>query len=282
MKADEITLLIFTCEGREHLLQQCYQSFSKACDFNFKKVILAIDGKVDPSVISMISPDLIIQSYVRKGYVNNIVQAIALVDTDYFFWLEDDWYFHNAIDLKFLADQLTINSHWAEIVYNKDYPSDASLKRELLAPDLFRTSFGFSANPCVCKTVFIRDGLNNLLKAPKGDKLGEDGFENSLTKYFEQNRLTCVIFDPPSVKIISHEGYLESTPRNWHMTNSLEQKTAKHLLVIPKPALWRRLLMIAKLTAVFFRLSLKQLFNDETYEFCFRIISSVKSMHKRD
>jgi hypothetical protein len=280
MAAEEVTLVIFTCEGRERLLQQCFKSFSAACNFKFKTVILALDGQIDPSVISLINPDVVVQSYKRKGYVNNITQTIGLIDTNYFFWLEDDWKFHTAINLRPFIEQLNINRHWVQVVYNKENPALPGLKGEPLVTDLYKTTFGFSANPCISKTAFIREGFRNLLKAPKGDKLGEDGFENFLSRYFEQQNLICVIYDTAD-RIISHEGYLESTARNWHMTNSLEQKTEKHLLIIPKPGLWRKLVMVGKLTSAFFRLSFKQLVNDEIYEFCFRIISTLKTMRKR-
>src|ERR1700712_1204347 len=123
MAAEEVTLVIFTCEGREHLLQQCFKSFSAACNFKFKKVILAVDGQIDPSVISLINPDVVVQSYKRKGYVNNITQTIGLIDTNYFFWLEDDWKFHTTINLRPLIEQLNINRHWVQVVYNKENPA---------------------------------------------------------------------------------------------------------------------------------------------------------------
>jgi hypothetical protein len=279
---DAISLVIFTCEGREHLLYNAYNSFKEACEYPFSKTILAIDGKINTTVIDQIQPDIVVQSPVRKGYINNILQALNNIDTDYFFWLEDDWKFHTPINFILFIDLLKLNDNWVEVLYSKDGPLSIELKKEPLATNLYKTPYGFSANPCICKTAFIKDAFNNLLATPKGDRLGEDGFENSLTRYFNQQNLICVVHDPVDHAIISHEGYLESTPRNWHMTNSLQQKSEKHLLTIDEPPLWRKLLMVLKLTGVLFKLAFKQLVNNEAYELCFRIIASVKLMFKHD
>ncbi|MBS1519718.1 MAG: hypothetical protein JST50_01880 [Bacteroidetes bacterium] len=275
-----MTLVIFTCEGREHLLYNTFNSFKASCNYSFFKTVLAIDGKINPGVIDHIQPDVVIQSPVRKGYVNNILQALAQIDTHYFFWLEDDWKFHTKIDLSSITERLIAHPNWVEIIYNKNGPLTADEKKTHLEDNLYQTPYGFSANPCICRTAFIKDGFSNLLSEPKGDKLGEDGFENSLSKYFKKQNLICVFHDPVDHTVISHEGYLESTPRNWHMTNSLDQKTEKHLLTITKPSLVRKLAMILKLTGTFLKLSFRQLVNDEIYEFCFRIIASAKTIKK--
>ena len=85
-----VDLLIFTCNDREHLLQKSYTSFKNACNYKFNKVILAIDGQIDDAVITQIQPDTIIQHPTRQGYVNSIAKTLKLINTPYFFWLEDD------------------------------------------------------------------------------------------------------------------------------------------------------------------------------------------------
>ncbi len=282
MAAEQISLVIFTCEGREHLLNDTYGYFKRACSFSFSKTILAVDGKIDTAIIDRIQPDIVVRSPVRKGYVNNILQALNNIDTEYFFWLEDDWKFHTQINFIPFIDQLRSNSNWVEILYSRDGPVPEELKKEPLATNLFKTPYGFSANPCICKTALIKNGFNNLLINPKGGRLGEDGFENSLTRYFREHNLICVLHDPVDHVIISHEGYLESTSRNWHMTNSLEKKTENHLLTIPAPPFWRKGLMVLKLTGAFFKLAFRQLISNEAYELCFRIVASVKQLGKHD
>ncbi len=276
----DISLVIFTCENREHLLIKTAQSFSTACQYKFQKVILAIDGKIDPSAISQINPDVIIQYAQRRGYAHSISKALKIIDTPYFFWLEDDWAFHREIDPGFFVDTLVDHPDWAEIVLSKDGPLTAELKAHTLVNNLYQTPFGFSANPCFCNTKHLQSAFKLLEDSPKGDKLGEDGFENFLSATFEKQNLKCVIIDPVDHLIISHEGYLESTPRNWHMTNSLDEKTKAHLLTIPAPSVLRKLLMIFKLVIAFFKLAISQLFNNKVYELCFRIIAMSKTIKK--
>ncbi|MDF2434009.1 MAG: hypothetical protein JWP44_3640 [Mucilaginibacter sp.] len=276
-----IDLIIFTCEGREHLLQKTVQSFTKACSYPFKKFILAVDGKIDPAIIIEINPHITIQYNTRRGYVNSIANALKLVDAPYFFWLEDDWTFHKTFDLNYQLGLLQQHKNWCQVLFSQWTPLKSELKALPINDNLYETTFGFSANPCLCNTVYIKSAFTLLEQAPKGDKLGEHGFENFLTANFKENQIKSVIIDPADQINISHEGYLESTPRSWHMTNSLEQRTKTHLLTIPKPPLWRKLLMVVKLTRALFELAIKQLGNNEMYEFSFRIIASLKSIRKR-
>ncbi|MEP6611842.1 MAG: hypothetical protein ABJA76_08160 [Mucilaginibacter sp.] len=280
MGAQDLTLVIFTCESREHLLVKTFQSFSAACGYKFQKVILAIDGQIDPSAITKINPDVILQYTKRRGYAHSISKALRLIDTPYFFWLEDDWTFHRGIDASHYTQTLAAHPDWAEMVFSKDGPLDAASKAKPLGESLYETSFGFSANPCFCNTGHLQQAFQLLERAPKGDKLGEDGFENFLSKTFEKQNIKCVMADPVDHLPISHEGYLESTPRNWHMTNSLEEKTNNHLMTIPVPSIGRRLLMVFKLVLAFGTLAIGQLGNNKIYEFCFRVIASAKTIKK--
>lgn len=273
-----VTLVIFTCEAREHLVYATYNSFTSHCKYQFSKTILAIDGKINTEVVDHIKPDTVILSPGRKGYVNNIIRVLPAIDTEYFFWLEDDWKFHEQFDLDYYLNIICQHPDWVEIFFSKFGPLPTPMKEFPLGNNLYKTSFGFSANPGICRTKHIRSAFTELVHAPKGEKLGEDGFENFLSKVFERDHNVCTIVDPVDHTAISHEGYLESSSRKWHMTNSVDNKIGVHQMVIPKPSLSRKLVMYFKLIGVFFRLSYKQLVNDETYEFCFRIISSVKSL----
>ena len=277
-----VTLVVFTCTGREHLLHESFSSFKAGCDYPFSKTILAIDGQINPAVIDHIKPDMIIQSPERRGYVNSIMRTLNNIDTDYYFWLEDDWKFHDTVDVERFAGLMQKNQDWAEIVLSKFGPLPVEFKVQPIEDDLYQSTFGFSANPCFCNTQYVKRGFQLLNNAPKGDKLGVDGFENFLTRTFDAENIKCVIVDPVDHISISHEGYLESTPRNWHMTNSLESRTTEHLLTIPTPSLTRRLLMMVKLLAAFFKLSVTQLFSNKVYELCFRIIASAKTAKKDD
>ena len=280
MGTQDLALVIFTCENREHLLVKTLQSFLAACDYKFQKVILAIDGQIAPSAIVQINPDVILQYTKRRGYAHSISKALRVIDTPYFFWLEDDWTFHREIDTSCYVQTLATHPDWAEMVFSKEGPLDTASKGKPLGENLYETTFGFSANPCFCNTGHLQQAFQLLENAPKGDKLGEDGFENFLSKTFEKQGIKCVLVDPVDHLPISHEGFLESTPRNWHMTNSLEEKTSSHLMTIPVPSVGRRLLMVFKLVSAFCRLAIGQLGNNKIYEFCFRVIASAKTIKK--
>jgi hypothetical protein len=275
-----VSLVVFTCEGREHLLHQTIKSFTAQCNFKFTKVILAIDGPVSPAIHALVKPDMIIQQYKRQGYVHMISRAIKTIDTPYFFWLEDDWAFKMPVAINGMLESLTGNQNWAQIILSKYGPLEADMKIDPLGNGLYQSTFGFSANPCLCNTKYIKDAFALLASAKKGDTLGEDGFENFLSRYFEKVQIICVIQDPVDGQPISHEGYLETTPRNWHMTNSLDEKTSEHLLTIPLPSFPRRLLMAGKLLKTFFVLATQQLFSNKIYEYCFRVIATSKTINK--
>lgn len=277
-----IDLVIFTCQGRENLLLKSYASFKSLCNYEFDKTILAIDGPVDDSIIASINPDLVIYNTQRRGYVNNIVQALKMVTSPFFFWLEDDWNFNQQIDLNYLSSQLQNNADWAEIILSKFGPLSAEMKVSPLAGNLYQSIYGFSANPALCNSNHIQTAFIALQAAPKGDKLGEDGFENFLTKKFAVENIKCVILDPVDGVSLSHEGDLESTPRNWHMTNSLATKTKAHLLTLPPPSFTQRCYMMLKLFKTFSMLSVKQLTNNKVYEYCFRVIATAKSLKNDD
>ena len=170
--------------------------------------------------------------------------------------------------------------NWVEIVLSKNGALNEEQKANKLANNLYETTFGFSANPCLCSTEHLQPAFNALEKAPRGNKLGEDGFENFLSKKFAEENKKCVILDPVDQSHISHEGYLESTPRSWHMTDSIENKATTHLLTIPAPSLFRRFKMIGKLLLMFLKLSKLQLHNNKIYEYCFRVIRSSNSVLK--
>lgn len=279
---NDITLVIFTCQGREHLLFKSYASFKSICDYEFNKTILAIDGPVDASVIAEINPDLVIHHTQRRGYVNSIAQALKVITSPYFFWLEDDWSFSQKTDLNYLLNQLQNNADWAEIVLSKYGTLQAEMKINPLTDNLYQSVYGFSANPALCNSKHLQAAFLALQHAPKGDRLGEDGFENFLTKKFDAENIKCVILDPVDGLSLSHEGDLESTPRNWHMTNSLAIKTKAHLLTLPPPSVARRCYMILKLFKTFSILAIRQLTNNKVYEYCFRVIATASSLRTDD
>ena len=273
MHIPKVSLVIFTCEGREHLLKKTFLSFSAACGYEFEQVILAIDGVIDSSVIKEINPSLVVNTFERKGYVISIKNTLVNIKTEFFFWLEDDWYFHSPLDVPYYVGLLQKQPDWAQAVYSKYGPLTEEYKKVQLGQRLYLNINGYSANPSFNRTALIRQGFEQMDEAAKKDGEREIGFENFLTDYFHHCGIKYALIDPIDHTTISHEGYLESTPRNWHMMSSLDKKTDKHLLIFPAPTVARRLYMVFKLIKAFIGLALRQLWSDEIYDLCFRIIA---------
>ncbi|SDE03815.1 hypothetical protein SAMN05216464_103421 [Mucilaginibacter pineti] len=270
---NRVSLVIFTCEGREHLLSKTWKSFNAACGFKFDQVILAVDGVIDSTIMNLINPDQVIYGFKRKGYVISIKNTIINIKTEFFFWLEDDWAFHTHVDVPYYTSLLNQHTDWAGIVYSKYGPLTDDFKKEQLGQNLFLNINGYSTNPGFNRTALICEGFAAMDNSRKMEGEKETGFENFLTAYFNRRSVKYALIDPIEGIAISHEGYLESTPRNWHMISSLEKKTEKHLLIFPEPSMFRRLYMILKLIRAFCGLAFRQLWNNEVYEMCFRIIA---------
>jgi hypothetical protein len=269
----KVSLIIFTCEDREHLLKRTYASFLASCDYKFDQVILAVDGVIDQSVIADINPDLVVYTYKRKGYVISIRNTLSNITGEFFFWLEDDWDFHFKVDVPHYVNLLNQHQDWAQVIYSKYGPLTDEFKINKAGDDLYENINGFSTNPGFNRTRFVRDGYDNLDQSKQQFSSQEWGHEDLIKFYLAEKGLRYVLIDPVDHTSISHEGYLESTPRNWHMISSLDKKTEKHLLTIPTPSLARRLFMIAKLSRAFISLAFRQLWNNEIYELCFRVIA---------
>ncbi|MEI6429391.1 MAG: hypothetical protein WCO45_13570 [Pseudanabaena sp. ELA607] len=275
-----ITLIVFACEGREHLLPATIESLRKSCDYLFNPVILAIDGDYSNEAITVVKPDLIVQNYDRKGYVQNIINALNLIETEFFFWLEDDWEFTKPVDLNYLLDLLRKNPDWVQIRLSKTAPLTNDEKAINLFDDIYGSIYGFSANPCVCRTELVKLGLKALQEAEK-DKY--TGFETFLSEWYAAQKLTCAVLDPKDSVPIIHSGYLESTPRQWHMTASLDEKTNEYLSPmghIPEPSFLRRLLMFFRLLSASLSLSIRQFWSRSSYDLSFRILSVIKESRK--
>ena len=270
-------VLIFTCEAREGLLANAWESYIRVLRQLHHRRILAIDGRVDNRVISLIEPDLVVQNIRRRGYINSILNALALVNSEYFVWLEDDWILNDAVRILDGISVLDQNPSWVQVRWSKEAPLTAA--DTVLAPGLHFSAVGFSANPSVCRTEMLREGFEYVKAAPKGNSLGIDGFENVLTRWSRTQRRTCAVFDPGNHPAVSRIGSLESTGRQWHMTASLGALPAEHLpnAGLP-PALWQRFWMVWKLTRAFASVCSRQLFSDAAYDLAFRIMATEKTL----
>ena len=218
-RMDKITLIIFTCEGREHLLPETLESFKQKVNYQFSKVILAVDGKLSKQVLEIVNPDVVVNNYVRKGYIFSIINAISLVDTDFFFWLEDDWYFQKELNIDSAVEHIKSSMDIAEVTFGK---FDLLQSEKIELTDFIKSPFGFSANPSLCRTKIIKEAFQYLLTIPKNESTKFTGFETAITDYFANNNISCYIVNPSGIAHSKHSGDLETTPREYHMINSLD------------------------------------------------------------
>lgn len=268
-----LNVVIFTCEGREHLLGRMYESFAPILRGVPHKRILAVDGTIEPAAVELIAPDVLVQNHRRRGYIHSIINALALVDSEVFLWLEDDWESTGKLDVAGVSAMLHTHRDWLQIRWSKTAPLQP--EDVALVPGFHHSSDGFSANPCICRTTLARQGFEYLLQAPKGDSLGVDGFENVLTRWVQERNVVCAVVQPGDTPTVEHLGHLESTGRQWHMTSSVEQKPETHLYNFGKPPSFpRRVWMIYRLLRVLVSLGWQQLWADSAYEFAFRIVMS--------
>jgi hypothetical protein len=219
---NDITLVVFTCQGREHLLHQSFESFKKKSDYVFSKIVLAIDGQIAPSAIETVHPEVIVQSFERRGYVHNMITALKQVDTDYFFWLEDDFLFHNSVPVKYMLETMKQNTDWAGIFLSRTVPLNESEKQKHLFADFYVPHFGYSASPTLCNTKYLKEAVNALIKFPKSEQSALYSFETFFDDYFKQNHLQYALLDPGNELQVSHQGQLESTAREYIMINSID------------------------------------------------------------
>ncbi|MDB4907218.1 MAG: hypothetical protein JWO05_2002 [Gemmatimonadetes bacterium] len=269
--APRVALLVFTCEGREHLLEQTLASFSAACPYPFTRRVLVADGPVGPRAVEHASPDLLVQHPKRRGYVRSIADAIRQVEEEYFFWLEDDWEFAEPVRLEALLATLQAHGELAQVRLSKTGALTPAEKVNPLSGDTFESVVGFSANPSLNRTAHVAGGFAELALREKGKTLGEDGFENVLTRWCAERGIACAVRDGAGVR---HAGYLESTSRFWHMTASLDATEAEPLFALgSRPPFWRRALMLGKLARRASAVAARQLSDDAAYEVAFRFVT---------
>jgi hypothetical protein len=275
----EVTLVVFACEGREHLLENTLASFDEYVPYGFLKRILVIDGTYDLSCSNKKKFDFLIQNVKRKGYVYNILNAINCIHTEFFFWLEDDWIFSEKVELEKNISILHSHPTWAQIRLSKTAPLTLDEKSIKLSEKVFKSIYGFSANPCLCRTAFIKQGFNALHHTSRDLSLG---FEEFLSQWYQEQDIVCAVIDPGESAIIAHAGYLESTPRQWHMTASLDGTTSYNYLSGMRgsaaPPLWRKWMMLIRLLRVFFTVSIKQFWSRAAYDLAFRFIAVSKEL----
>jgi|SRR6185503_1447668 len=279
---NKVSLVVFTCVGREYLLQKSFKSFIENCDFKFDKIIFAIDGKIDLSVIPLIDPDVVVQSVNRKGYVNNMIQATKLVETPYFFWLEDDFLFNQKVPLDYMLRTLELQEKWAGIFLSRTAPFTEVEKKIHHFENFYLPEFGYSASPTLCRTEHAKAALKALIEFPKNDDTKFIGFEPFMNDYFIANDISYALIDPcSSISHVTHIGQLENTGREYQMINSIDKDNSligkKYLSNFGKDkkiTAYNKLAMLPKLWFSVLVLSFKLIKFRSAYDIAFRIYIS--------
>lgn len=275
---NDVTLVIFTCEAREHLLIKTMASFYEACDFKFSKTILVLDGEVDTNAINNINADTVLKHTTREGYANIIADALRLITTPFFFWLEDDFLFNQKVPLKYMLDVMSGDLNWAGIFLSRTAPLTSAEKKVHLMNDLYIPDFGFSVSPTLCKTTHVSAAFAAMTVHEKNDNTKYLTFEPFIDDFFIKNDLKYAIIDPGEVSHVEHIGLLESTDRAHHSINSLDKQytvinkefisgLGSHL----KIGIYNKLAMLPKLWFAVIVLSVKLFKHRASYDFAFRI-----------
>jgi len=266
------SLLIFACEGREHLLEKTYSSLCENVQFDFDKVILSFDGECTGRPARIVQPDVFLQSLKRKGYVPSIRRAIRHVDTEFFFWLEDDWKFNVDVPLEYYLKVLSSQPSSSQLLFLKrEYSSkDAG---DLVDDHVYVSKVGFSANPSLNRTYDIRHSLNGT------DRTSSQNIEHYVTDWAKKNDRQFLVAALKGETFVDHLGMLEATGGKWHtvkggrQTNSSDQSSV---------TVESRIKMLVRILVRSTYLSLVQLVDSEAHSLAWRVTNVIKRFRMED
>jgi len=266
------TLLIFACEGREHLLEETYASLCESVQFDFDKTILSFDGECTGRPARIVQPDVFLQSPKRKGYVPSIRRAIRHVDTEFFFWLEDDWGFNVDIPLKHYLEILADQAMSSQLLFlkRKHSPDDAG---ETIDSHVYVSKVGFSANPSLNRTDDIRHSLN------AADETSSQNIEHYVTDWAEKNERQFLVAALKDKPFVNHLGMLEATGGKWHTVKGGRQVSSSDHSSI---SVGSRVKMFLRLPVRSTYLSFMQLVDREAHSLAWRVTNVIKRFKMDD
>jgi hypothetical protein len=277
-----ISLVIFTCEGREHLIKKMTPSFKKFCDFEFTTTILVADGPVSSEVVDMVNPNLLIQHPKRQGYVQSIIDALKVIETEYFFWLEDDFEFKQAVPILDMFNALNNNNNWAGVFLSRKPLLNENDFISHYYDKFYLPKIGYSVSPTLCRTSMVKSAFKALMEYPKSEETKLYGFETFINDFYINSGYAYAIIDPGITAHVDHIGILlESTAREFHMINSIDKTQSSinkeyisgfgyHQTI----TFWNKFFLIPKLFIAFFNLSFKLFGKRYAYDFATRIYFS--------
>ena len=279
-----ITVVFFSCFGREHLLLRTLDAFEKYHDNTLiKERILAFDGPLDRSVdLAKLKIDRLINNCQRQGYVKSIRSAFRLVTTEYVFWQEDDCRFVRDCQMDFLKSELVKHPNWVQVGWGigKKFPEEEKIS-PLGIVNMYKTAYGFSARPALCRIWDLREAFEDM-EANSTIKKSQ-GFETYVREWLKKKSKISVSVDPGEQEIYIHDGELESTSREYHSVGSSQVEIQSYISEIggaKLPPLWRRFKLAADLFFSCLILMTSQFFARRKYDVAWRVVRVERSSRK--
>lgn len=211
-----IDIVIFSCSGREQLLYRTLKTIHSDLLTSEKRIVLSIDGPFEMRSIESFPIHLVVQSRSRLGYIASICRALALVQTQHFLWLEDDWDL-SCIRQQHLHEASSLLDTRMEFVQVR-WPKDERTNGASLTEAIRVSTAGFSANPNFARTSAMLALFGELQNARAAGKSlpANLGFETFCTDTMSRLQLHSATFDFTRTGTVQHLGEFESTDRKWH------------------------------------------------------------------
>jgi hypothetical protein len=144
--------------------------------------------------------------------------------------------------------------------------------------DLYVPTFGYSVSPALCNTQHVKDAIKALYEVPKDGESRFYGFEPFISDFFERQQLKYAFLHHGDLAYVTHIGELESTAREYHMMNSIDDTKSdidKNYVSgfgrERKITFYNKVAMLLKLWQTAFILSFKLFTDRRSYDFAFRI-----------
>lgn len=282
--ASDVTLVYFSCKGREHLLLKTAEAFEKYNTFPLHERILAFDGALDPGFpVADLGIDRLLNNVKRAGYVPSIGNVLPLVRTPYIFWQEDDCRFLRPFDVDYLRREMEANPDWVQVGWGigekfPDHEKVSPLGRE----GMYRTAFGYTMRPALCRTADLREVFGQQ-QEPDLDR--NQYLETYIRDWLKLKAKVSVSIDPGEESMYAHEGILETTNGDsHHMESSREKLTQEKYVSVfghgSLPPLWRRAKNLLDLLGSGVRMALSQFYSLRRYEVAWRVVRIERETRK--
>ena len=272
----EVTLVYFSCEGREHLLARTAEAFEQHQAFTFRDKILAFDGPLERGFsVSDLGVNKLVNNVTRAGYVPSVQNVLSLISTPYFFWQEDDCRFLRQIDVNYLLAQMQANPHWTQVGWGsgEKFP-DAEKILPLGRENMFQTAYGFSARPALCRTSDLREAF----AMKEGDAINTNqDIEEYMRDWLKLKSKLSVSIDPGEARMYLHEGQLESVDKGLlRMRPSAAADPGAYISAMGHkklPPLVRRIKNLCNLLGSGLRLCASQFYDLSRYDVAWRVVN---------